>query len=69
MTSDDKGQWMLAHSYVGSSANNMGNESHFKWLKDAYSSRKNISLNHFLGMFLEYLQDHCLVEYGKIAVS
>ena len=66
MTGDEEGQWMLVHSNVGSSANNMGNESHFKWLKDACNSRKNISLNHFLGMFLAYLQDYCSVEYGKI---
>ena len=66
MTGDEEGAWMLAHSNIGSSANNMGNESHFKWLKAACNSKKHVSLNHFLGSFLAYLEDWCAVEYGKI---
>jgi hypothetical protein len=60
---------MLVHSNVGSSANNMGNESHFKWLKAACNARKIDSLNHFLGLFLAYLQDYCSVEYVTARLS
>jgi hypothetical protein len=47
-------------------ANNMGNESHFKWLKAACNSMKHVSLNHYLGSLLVYLEDCCAVEYEKI---
>jgi len=66
MTGDEEGMWMLAHSNIGSSANNMGNESHFKWVKAACNSKRHVSLNHFLGSFLAYVEDCCTVEYTKI---
>jgi hypothetical protein len=66
MTCDEEGAGMLAHSNIGSSANNMGNESHFKWLKAACNSMKHVSLNHFLASLLVYLEDCCAAEYEKI---
>ena len=66
MTGDSEGKWMLAHSTIGSSANNMGNESYYKWIKDACNSRRNVSLNHFLGSYSAYLEDNSALEYGKL---
>ena len=66
MTGDREGKWMLAHSTIGSSANNMGNESYYKWVKDACNSKRNVSLNHFLGSYSAYLEDISALEYGKL---
>ena len=40
----------------------MGNESYFKWTKAACNSKKNVSLNHFLGHFMAYNSDCAQVE-------
>jgi len=66
MTGEDEGKWMLAHSSVGTSANNMGNKSYFKWTKAACNSKKNVSLNHFLGHFMAYNSDCAQVEFSKV---
>ena len=62
MTGDREGKWMLAHSTIGSSANNMGNESYYKWVKAACNSKRSVSLNHFLGSYLAYLEDYSALE-------
>jgi hypothetical protein len=67
MTGPDEGQWMHAHSTIGSAPNNMGNESYFRWTKAASNSKKQVSLNHFLGGFKSYASNVNQEEFAKIS--
>ena len=54
-TNDDgEGNWTLAHGFVGSSSNNMGQESAYKWMKACTGAKRSQSLVHFVG---EYAQN------------
>ena len=57
---------MHVHSSVGTAPNNMGNESYFRWTKGACSSKRNVSLNFFLGAFMAYNTDCSASEYAKV---
>ena len=67
MTGTGEGQWMHAHSNIGSAPNNMGNESYFRWTKLATNSKKQVSLNHFLGGFISYAANVNHEEFSKIS--
>ena len=67
MTGPGEGQWMHAHSTIGSAPNNMGNESYFRWTKLATNSKKQVSLNHFLGGFISYAANVNHEEFSKIS--
>ena len=67
MTGPGEGQWMHAHSNIGSAPNNMGNESYFRWTKLATNSKKQVSLNHFLGGFISYAANVNHEEFSKIS--
>lgn len=57
---------MLSRSTIGTAANNMGQESFYKWLKAACGSKKNSSLNHFLGLLKSYMEDRANLEFSNV---
>jgi len=57
---------MLAHSHVGASSNNMGQEVYYKWLKVATAGKKSVSLPFFLGAMCEYAEDRARDEMCKV---
>lgn len=64
MTGPDENAWMLAYALIGAAANNMGQESYYRWLKKATNSRRNVSLQYFLAAFVTYCRDSSLDEYN-----
>ena len=65
LTGQGEENWMLAHGNVGSSANNMGQEVYYKWLKAATTGKKSVSLPFFLGAMCEYTADRAAEEISK----
>jgi hypothetical protein len=49
MTGEAEGRWMLAHSFIGASSNNMGQEVYYRYVKAATSNKKHVSLPYFIG--------------------
>ena len=55
----DNGKWMLAQGFLGSSNNNMGQESFYKYMKKATSGKMGVSLAFFTGAMCRYMKDIC----------
>jgi len=65
MTGPGEENWMLAHGYVGASANNLGQEVYYKWLKAATAGKKSVSLPFFMGAMCEYAEDRATDDIAK----